>query len=208
MPTAADKRYILNGIEELVWIAALKPTIIAVSEYRDAVREYLEIVVLTVTLRPKAKVPRIAELIHRSIPYPIALVTSTDGGVELSFAHKRTSQAEKGRTVVKDIVTATLTSQTSSVETAHVNGRSSGFVGHQVIAVAEIHGRDFILIHKGNDIYRIHRLLLSIEKIILCHKDILSPAVLIALDNIFAGEISPAIRADILLFNPLAAVLV
>ena len=45
-PTAADKRLINDGIEELVWLAALKPTTIGVPEYRDDVREYLEIAVL------------------------------------------------------------------------------------------------------------------------------------------------------------------
>ena len=34
-PTAADKRHINDGIEELQWVAALKPTTIGVAEYRD-----------------------------------------------------------------------------------------------------------------------------------------------------------------------------
>ena len=50
-PTAADKRHINDGIEELLWLAALKPTTIGVPEYRDDVREYLEIAVLRLTLR-------------------------------------------------------------------------------------------------------------------------------------------------------------
>ena len=45
-PTAADKRQIQDGIEEMSWIAALKPTNIAVPAFRDDVREYLEIAVL------------------------------------------------------------------------------------------------------------------------------------------------------------------
>ena len=35
-PTAADKRRIAGGIEQLVWLAALKPTTAGVAEYRDA----------------------------------------------------------------------------------------------------------------------------------------------------------------------------
>ena len=34
-PTAADRRHIQDGIEELRWFAALKPSNIGVSEYRD-----------------------------------------------------------------------------------------------------------------------------------------------------------------------------
>ena len=37
-PTATDKRYITEGIEELLWVAALKPTTIGVADYRDEVR--------------------------------------------------------------------------------------------------------------------------------------------------------------------------
>jgi Domain of unknown function (DUF4391) len=50
-PTAADKRQIHDGIEELMWIAALKPTTIGVPEYRDEIREYLEIAILVADLR-------------------------------------------------------------------------------------------------------------------------------------------------------------
>ena len=73
-PTAADKRQIQDGIEEMIWVAALKPTNIGVPAFRDDVREYLEIAVLTVTLRAAAKPPRLIELIHRAIPYPLVLV--------------------------------------------------------------------------------------------------------------------------------------
>jgi hypothetical protein len=40
-PTATDKRAIADGVEELIWLAALKPTTIGVAAYRDEAREYL-----------------------------------------------------------------------------------------------------------------------------------------------------------------------
>src|SRR5439155_7425368 len=64
-PTAADKRQINEGLEELLWLAALKPSNIGVLEYRDTVREVLEISVLSVAMRPAAKARRLIELIHR-----------------------------------------------------------------------------------------------------------------------------------------------
>jgi hypothetical protein len=87
-------------------IAALKPTNIGVPEYRDAVREYLEIAVLTVALRPAAKPPRLIELIHRAIPYPVVLVAQHGDTVNLSLAHKRWSQGETGKTVLDGEVVA------------------------------------------------------------------------------------------------------
>ena len=102
-PTAADKRQIQDGIEEIVWVAALKPTNIGVPAFEDAVRQYLEIAVLTVELRPAAKPARLIELIHRAIPYPLVLATGQDGAVSLSLAHKRWSQGETGKVVIEDV---------------------------------------------------------------------------------------------------------
>lgn len=44
-----------EGIEELFWLAAVKPTTIGVPEYRDDAGEYLEIAVLRLSLRTGAK---------------------------------------------------------------------------------------------------------------------------------------------------------
>jgi hypothetical protein len=75
-PTAGDKRLINEGIEELRWRAALKPHTVGVPEYRDTEREYLEIAVLSLALRPGAKRARLEELVHRAVPYPVFLVTT------------------------------------------------------------------------------------------------------------------------------------
>jgi len=104
-PTSADKRQINEGIEELLWLAALKPTTIGVPEYCDDVREYLEIAVLSLTLRPDAKTGRLVELIHRAIPYPLLLVAEQSDRLTLSLAHKRWSQGEMGKVVLDDAVT-------------------------------------------------------------------------------------------------------
>lgn len=102
-PTAADKRYINEGIDEMLWVAALKPTTIGVPEYRDDSREYLEVAVLRLTLRSTAKTTRLMKLVHRAIPYPVLLLTEQRERGEqpsLSAAHKRWSQGEAGATVL------------------------------------------------------------------------------------------------------------
>ena len=105
-PTPADKRQINEGIEQLVWVAAIKPTTIGVAEYRDELREVLEIAVLQLTLRATAKVSRLIELVHRAVPYPVLLIAQQGSTVGLSAAPKRWSQAEAGKTVLEgDVVT-------------------------------------------------------------------------------------------------------
>jgi hypothetical protein len=102
-PTAADKRQIQDGIEEMFWIAALKPTNVGVPAYQDDCREYLEIAIINVLFRVNAQAGRIIELIHRAVPYPVVLVAEHDGGVSLSLAHKRWSQGEAGKMVVEEV---------------------------------------------------------------------------------------------------------
>jgi len=99
-PTAADKRKINEGIEEVFWLAALKPTTIGVPEFRDGTREYLEIAVLRAVLRVTAQTARLAELIHRAVPYPVLLIAMQGDELTISLAHKRHSQGEAGATVL------------------------------------------------------------------------------------------------------------
>ena len=104
-PTAADKRQINDGLAELLWLAALKPSNIGVPEYRDTVREVVEIAVLSADLRPAAKAPRLIELIHRAIPYPVLLMSMQSEAVTLSLANKRFAQNEAGSVVLDGAVT-------------------------------------------------------------------------------------------------------
>jgi hypothetical protein len=109
-PTAADKRRINEGIEEVQWVATLKPNTIGVPAFRDDLREYLEIAVLCLVLRAKATTERLAELIHRAVPYPVFLLVAEGTRLTLSLAHKRWSQREAGATVLDgEAVAATLT---------------------------------------------------------------------------------------------------
>lgn len=112
--TAADKRLINEGVEELRWTAALKPSTCGVPEFRDVVREYLEIAVLHVRLRSTKKVGRVIELIHRAVPYPVLLIEEDADGRQLSLAHKRLALNEAAKVVVDG--------EPESVELGSANG--------------------------------------------------------------------------------------
>lgn len=99
-PTAADRKLIQDAIEEFTWVAALKPASVGVPEYRDEQRTYLELAVILIDLREAGKVSRLAELIHRAIPYPVLLVLADDDGLMLSLAHIRWAQKEADKTVL------------------------------------------------------------------------------------------------------------
>lgn len=103
-PTAADKRIILEGIDELQWFAACKPATIGVPSFKDDNREYLEIAAVGCAFRLEAKTTRLIELIHRAIPYPLLLITTDNEGAALSLAHKRLAEREEGRIVIDRVV--------------------------------------------------------------------------------------------------------
>ena len=62
---------------------------------------------MSLTLREGAKAQRIAELIHRSIPYPLLLVIEQPEGVRLSAANLRWSQGQSGQMVLDGAVVTT-----------------------------------------------------------------------------------------------------
>ena len=97
---ASDRRRIREGIEELRWLAVLKPATVGIAEYRDAEREYLEIPVLKLELRAADRGGRLVELVHRAVPYPVLLIAGRNGTTELSLAHKRRSLSEAGKAVL------------------------------------------------------------------------------------------------------------
>ncbi|OJU02056.1 MAG: hypothetical protein BGN87_19765 [Rhizobiales bacterium 65-79] len=105
-PTTADKRAIQDGIDEMQWLAVLKPNTIAIPAFTDQTRDYSEIAVIAAAFRPEARAARLTELIHRAIPYPVLLITTGTGGVAISVAPKRAAQNEGEKVVVERVVVA------------------------------------------------------------------------------------------------------
>lgn len=107
LASAQNKRLINEHIEAIQWLAALKPHTIGVPSYRDNVREYLEIAVISVALKPLHSImpsvahrASLAELIQRAIPYPMLLLLHSESHLMLSLAHKRWAQNEAGKVVL------------------------------------------------------------------------------------------------------------
>ena len=104
--TAAQRRMIRDGIDEIRWIAALKPVTVGTVAFTDEEREYLEIIVLEVRFSAGVKSDRLTDLIHRAVPYPVLLIAS-DGEVQMvSTAHKRRSRRNREQFIIDgEIVT-------------------------------------------------------------------------------------------------------
>ena len=141
IPTPGDKEQIQDGIEETIWIAALKPNNIGVPIFRDNVREYLEIIILTTKFRETAKATRLIELIHRAIPYPVVLITEQSDTVSLSLSHKRWSLGENGKVVIEDLrITAPFQPESPTAE-------QSAFLSS--LALSSLPRRDLFSLYQG-----------------------------------------------------------
>lgn len=101
---ATDKKAFREDVDTIVWKYTLKSLTIPIQSYEDDLREYPEIAVLHVDLKTCKRTSRIAEIIHRSIPYPLLIVFALENMCALSTAHKRFSQAEKGAIVAEDFM--------------------------------------------------------------------------------------------------------
>lgn len=109
--TSADRKLLQEQIDEITWVAALKPTNAGIPVYQDEVRSYLELAVLNVRLRHGGQfdakaakvspsVARLAELVHRAIPYPVLLVLDDGTHIYLSLVHIRWAQKEADKAVL------------------------------------------------------------------------------------------------------------
>ena len=109
--TSADRKLLQEQIDEVTWVAALKPTNAGIPVYQDEVRSYLELAVLSVRLRESSQlapipakvspsVARLAELVHRAIPYPVLLVLDDNARLYLSLVHIRWAQKEADKAVL------------------------------------------------------------------------------------------------------------
>lgn len=98
--TPQDKRLIQDGVDEITWLASLKPHLTGVPAYEDEQRHYREGAVLSLALRPGTQPARLVELLHRSVPHPVLLATTVDQTMSLSVAHLRKSQTEAGQAVL------------------------------------------------------------------------------------------------------------
>ena len=140
-PTSADKRVIQDGIDELQWLAACKPSTIGVPAFVDEIREYLEIAVIACAFRPDAKSGRLVELIHRAVPYPVVLITLDGQGVTLSVAHKRRAQNEADKVVVERVVSV------DRLQTGSQRDQEQSFLDS--LALARQSRRDLFTLYDG-----------------------------------------------------------
>ena len=100
--SGADKKR-FDTVERVRWEYALKPESTNISAFHDETREYGEIEVLTVELRERKGVARLAEIMLRAMPYPLLLFFNHGDEWQLWMGQLRYSESEHGAMTVTEM---------------------------------------------------------------------------------------------------------
>ena len=93
-----------DTINKVVWLYCLKPETINIPAYKDEVREYPEFEVIEDLLHKDYRLDRIAEIIMRTIPYPMLLIFKLEDKIRFYVAHQRTSQSDSSKNTIEEFV--------------------------------------------------------------------------------------------------------
>lgn len=99
-----DRALFTDVVDKITWIYCLKPETINIKPYVDDTRNYVEVEVVEASLHEEKGIRRIAEIVMRSIPYPMVLVFRLGARVQLWLAQQRTSQNDEEYNTLEEMV--------------------------------------------------------------------------------------------------------
>lgn len=99
-----DKSLFTDTISKITWLYCLKPETINITAYKDELRDYLEIEVIEVLVHKDYKLKRIAEIIMRTIPYPMLLIFKLEDKRQFYVAHQRINQSDSSKNTIEEFI--------------------------------------------------------------------------------------------------------
>jgi hypothetical protein len=100
----ADRELFKTEVDKVVWAYCLKPETTNIQLYRDEEREYAEVEIIEARVLTDKKTRRLAEIIMRTIPYPMLLVFIREECIQLCVAHQRTNLADLSRNTIEEFI--------------------------------------------------------------------------------------------------------
>jgi hypothetical protein len=102
--SSGDKKLFTEVINKITWLYCLKPETINLQPYQDEHREYGEIELIEVELQADKKTERIAEIMMRTIPYPMVLIFRLHDKVKLYVAQQRNSLHDSSKNTLEELI--------------------------------------------------------------------------------------------------------
>lgn len=100
--TATDKKWFTNDIETIIWKYSLKPSQTLIHAFKEDEYTYDEIAVIEVQLKQGNHIERLADVIHRAIPYPLLIIFRFKEAISFSIASKRFNLADSQAATIKE----------------------------------------------------------------------------------------------------------
>ena len=101
---SADKK-LFDHVEKIYWRYALKTENTFIPTFTDEERDYPEIEVMEVVLREAKQINRLAEMMMRSIPYPMLIFFQKGEKIQLWMGKLRQNQADSNRMTLTETET-------------------------------------------------------------------------------------------------------
>jgi hypothetical protein len=92
--TVTDKKWFTKDIDTIQWVYSLKPSATLIPAIEEEHYTYDEIAVIEVELENDDHCKRLADIVHRVIPYPLLISFKGEDWVRLSVADKRFNLAD------------------------------------------------------------------------------------------------------------------
>lgn len=94
-----------KDVEKINWIYSLKKNNTNIDSYSDKEVEYSEVEIIEIIMRKKNEknIDRIADIIHRTIPYPTLLIFHYYEQVRLCVAHQREHKSDYSKITLTDL---------------------------------------------------------------------------------------------------------
>lgn len=102
--STADQKLFTEVINKITWLYCLKSETINLQPYRDEIREYDELEFIEVEIAVEKKINRLAEIIMRTIPYPMVLIFRLHDQVMFYVAHQRSNLHDKNKNTIEKFI--------------------------------------------------------------------------------------------------------
>jgi uncharacterized protein DUF4391 len=105
-----DKKIFTEIIDKIIWVYALQEETIRITPFKNSIRDYTEVHVYNVSLKTYEEgktdksIDRIADIILRTIPYPMILVFEFKNKIKLYFAHTREHLSDSSKITLEEII--------------------------------------------------------------------------------------------------------
>lgn len=100
----ADKKLFTDNIKKVTWLYCLKQETINVKPYKDEIREYSEMQFMEIELEKEGRLDRIAEIIMRTIPYPMILTFNINDKLKFFVAHQRVNLNDRSKNTIESMI--------------------------------------------------------------------------------------------------------